>query len=147
MLALGHASGRGHQQRKAEIGGGFGQHVGRVGGLHACRGHGGHVKVVEAHGHVGHDPELGVGLQDSGIDAFAAGGQCPHFALQAAAEFGGGEDVIGLVVVDIEHLAQPGQDFREDGAGHQDGGFAHFSSFCRQWVIWNSRMYKAAPAK
>jgi hypothetical protein len=35
VLGLGHAARRGHQQREAEVGGGFGQHVGRVGDQHA----------------------------------------------------------------------------------------------------------------
>ena len=53
MLAFGHPPGGSEQKRKAEIGRGFGQHIGCIGAQHTGSGHGGQVKIVIAHRHIG----------------------------------------------------------------------------------------------
>ena len=58
VFALADAACRRHQKGEAEVGGGFGQHIGRVGAQHAGGRHGGQIKVVVAHGHVGAELEL-----------------------------------------------------------------------------------------
>jgi hypothetical protein len=130
MLALGHAPRRGHEQRKAEVGRGLGQHVGRVGAQHAGGGHGIHVEIVVAHGHVGDDPELRAGRQHLGVDALAAGGEGTHLALQALDQLRLGPDGVVGVGFDLEVLCQSGEGFREDGAGNQDVGFGHGVKDC-----------------
>ena len=56
-LALAQAPGRGQQQGEGQVGGGIGQHAGRVGQHHAPGRRRGHVHVVEADGQVGHHPQ------------------------------------------------------------------------------------------
>ena len=58
VLALGHPPRRGHQQRKAKVRSGLGQHVWCVGAQDTRSRHGVKVKVVVAHGHVGADFQL-----------------------------------------------------------------------------------------
>jgi hypothetical protein len=87
MLAFRHAPGRGHEQRKAEVGRGFGQHIGRVGALHASRRHGFHIEIVVAHGHVGHDAQPRAGGQKAAVDALAAGGEGSVLVRQACRQF------------------------------------------------------------
>jgi hypothetical protein len=130
MLALGHAARRGHQQGKAEVGRGLGQHVGRVGAQHAGGGHGVHVEVVVAHGHVGADPEARAGRQQLGVDALAAGGEGTDLALQMRASARLGPDGVVGVGFDLEVLCQSVEGFREDGAGNQDAGFGHGVKDC-----------------
>ena len=120
-LALGHAAGGGQQQGKAEVGGGFGQHVGGVGAQHAVCGEGRHIEIVEAHGHVGHDGQLRAGRQQLGADALAAGGQHAVLAPQPPRQLGGRPHLVGGVGFYLEMLAQPLQRFGEDAPRHQHG--------------------------
>ena len=120
MLRLGHAPGRGHQQRKAEVGGGFSQHIGRVAGQHACGGHGRYVKVVETHGHVGANFELRAGGQQGRINALAPSGEGALLTLEFFNELGRRPQHIGLVGGDREMLGQFLQHFREDSASDED---------------------------
>lgn len=57
-LGFGDAARGGHQQRKAEIGGGFGEHVRRVAGQDAGRTQGVDVEIVVAHADVGDGAQL-----------------------------------------------------------------------------------------
>ena len=122
MLALGHAPRRGHQQGEAEVGGGLGQHVGRVGAQHTGGGHGVHVEVVVTHGHVGDDPEMRAGRQHLRVDALAAGGEGARLTLQALDQLGFGPDRVIGVGLDLEVLRQAFDGFTKNGARDQDGG-------------------------
>ena len=128
MLALGQAAGRGHEQCKAEVGRGLGQHIGRIGALHASGGHGVHIKVVVAHGHVGADFEARRSSQQRGIHALAAGGQHSIFVSQARSQLLLRPDHVVGIGFHVEVLAQTVHDVREDRTGDQDAGFAHIQS-------------------
>mgnify|MGYP000984593485 CR=1 FL=1 len=88
-------------------------------------GHGIHVEVVVAHGHVGADFQVGAGVQQGGVDAHAAGGEGALFALQAGDELLGAPLLVGLVGLDVEVGTQALDGLREDRAGHQDLGACH----------------------
>ena len=128
MFALGQAAGRGHEQRKAEVGRGFGQHVGGVGALHASGGHGIYIKVVVAHSHVGHDFQARRGSDEGGVDALAAGGEGAVLVGQPRGQLVGRPDHIIGVGFDLEMLRQALHHLRKNRAGNQDAGLAHFSS-------------------
>jgi len=59
-----------HEQRPGEIGRGLSQHAWRVAHGNAAAGAGGHVDVVEAHGHLADHLEVGCGVQQLIVDAF-----------------------------------------------------------------------------
>mmetsp|Transcript_10626 Transcript_10626/g.43521 ORF Transcript_10626/g.43521 Transcript_10626/m.43521 type:complete len:307 (+) Transcript_10626:465-1385(+) len=108
-LALGHAPGRGHQQRKAEVGRGLGQHIGRVGDKHTTRAAGGHVDVVVAHRHRADGAQLGAGVQQLGADALGAGDEDPGLAAQALAQLLGRQRHLARMQVDLEVRRQAAQ--------------------------------------
>ena len=81
MLAFSHSPCCGHQQRKTKVSGGLRQHVGRIGGLHACGSHGRNVKVVVADRHVGADFQLWASGEHFPINTLATGGENALFAL------------------------------------------------------------------
>ena len=61
-----------------------------------------------------------------GVDALAAGGEGAGLAAAACAiSWSCDQAFVGLVVLDLEVLLEPGDDFGKDGAGDQDAGFAH----------------------
>ena len=115
VLALGHAARGCHHQSKAEVRSGLGQHIRRVGALHAGGGHGGDVEVIETNCHVGANFELRAGLQQLGADALAAGRKSAILSLQALCELLRGPDIVLLVVNDVENRLQLRQHLREDG--------------------------------
>ncbi len=84
MFALGDAPRRGEHQREAEVGGGFGQHVGGVGDGDAARRAGGHVDVVVADRHRAHGLELRAGGNQRGVDRLGGGDEDAVVALQRA---------------------------------------------------------------
>ena len=104
VFAFGDAAGGGHHQRKAKVGGGFGQHIGRVGGQHAGRRHGVNVKVVVAHRHVGADFQVRAGGQHLGVNAVTTGGESSLLALKALGQLSFGPDRVGLVGFNIKVL-------------------------------------------
>ena len=104
MLALGQAPRRGHHQGKAEIGGGLGQYVGGVGAQYTARGHGGQVKIVVAHRHVGANLEVHTGRQHLGVQAVSTRGEDAHLALQFVHQLGFGPGLIVLVGFHIKKL-------------------------------------------
>ncbi|KEH14628.1 hypothetical protein GY15_04125 [Delftia sp. 670] len=124
VLAFGHAAGRGHQQGKAEIGRGLGQHVGGIRALHTCSRHRRHVEVVVAHGHVGHHLQARAGGQQRRIDGLRARGQHSILVLQMPGQFLRAPDHVILVGLDLEVLLQLAHHFGRDGTGDQDAGFA-----------------------
>ena len=94
MFGFNQAPRRGHQQGKAEICRGLGQHIGRIGGQHTGRCHGGHVKVVVAHGHVGANLQVRAACQQLGINALGTGGEHALLALQTVDQLGFGPDCV-----------------------------------------------------
>ena len=125
MFAFRNAPGGGHQQGEAEVGGGFGQHVGRVGSQHAGSAHRVDVEVVVADGHVGADSQAGASCQHLGVDAVAAGGESAGFALQMSDQLRLVPYRVGLVGLDLEMLLQCRDDLGEHGARNQNFEFAH----------------------
>ena len=125
MFALRHAPRCRHQQGKAEVSGGLGQHIGRVGAQHAGSAHGGQVEIVVAHRHVGAQLELRALLQQVGVDLFRAGHEDTDLALQALRQLERRPDHIGLVGFDFKVLAELLQHLSKDGAGNEDGGLGH----------------------
>ena len=125
MLGLGHAPCRGHEQRKTEIGGGFGQHIGRVRALHASGVHRIHIEIVEAHRHVGHHPQVWAGRQQRGVDALAAGRQHAILVGQPARQLGRRQDLVLLVGFDIQCSTQALQHLGKHGPGDKNAGALH----------------------
>ena len=123
MLALGNAARHCHHQREAEVGGGFGEHVGRVADQHAARGAGRHVDVVVANRQAADRAQFGVCGQQCAIDRLRAHHEHAGLALQVLNEFGGRPDHIGLVRRDLEVFAQAIDDVRKHGAADKYGGF------------------------
>ncbi len=118
-LGLAHLPGRGQQQGEAEIGGGLGEHVGRVGDGHAALGASGQIDVIDAHGHGAHDQELRAGIEQGRIDALAAGDEGAVLVGQALAQrLGRGDGVVGRGF-DFGHGTQRLDDVGKHGARHQ----------------------------
>ena len=101
VLTLGNTPGCRHEQSKAKVSGGFGQHIRGVGGQHACLGHGGQVKVVVAHGHVGANFQLWARGQHLGINAVTAGGENAPLALQFGDQLRLAPDFVSLVGLNL----------------------------------------------
>ena len=123
MLALGDAAGRRHQQRKAEICRGFGQHVGRVGAGDAVARHRIDIEVVVADSHVGADLQLGTCGEHRLVDLHAVGGEGAVLALEPADQFIGRPFGIVLVGFDLEMALQFFDRLRKHGAGDEDFRF------------------------
>ena len=104
MFALGDTARGGHHQGKAEVGGGFSQHVWRIGGQHAGRRHRGNVKVVVTHRQVGADFQIRTSSQHLGVNPITAGGESRLLALQALDQLGLGPDSVGLVGLNFKVL-------------------------------------------
>ena len=120
MFTLCQAPGGGHQQGKAEVGGGLGQHVRGVGGQHASSVDRGHVEVVVTDRDVGNNLQLRTCGEQRRIHPLAARGEHAHLALQALGQLLGREHMVGVVHLDIKVLAQSGDHFREHLAGDED---------------------------
>ena len=67
-VGLHQPAGTAEQQRHRLVGGGVGEHAGRVGHLHPRLPGGGDVDVVVAHRHVGDQPQLGIAGQHRTVD-------------------------------------------------------------------------------
>ena len=120
-LAFGHAPGGGHEQCEAKIGGGLGQHVGRVGRLDAGGGHRLQVKIVVAHRHVGANFQVRAGRQQCRVNALAAGGEHTLFALQLVNQLRGCPKRVVLVGSDLKMRLKQRQNLRKNSARDQDG--------------------------
>ena len=125
MLAFRDSAGRCHEQRKTEVGRGFGQHIGGVGALHTSRSHRVQVEIVVTHRHVGHDTQLRAGRQQRRINTLPAGGQRSGLVLQALNQLIAGPIPVFGIGFDREMLRQLVQDLRENGPCNKDGGFLH----------------------
>ena len=125
MLTFSDATSRRHHQRKAKVGGGFGQHIGRIGGQHARGGHGVDVKVVITHGHVGADFEVGTSCQHLGVNPVTTGRESTVLALQALDQISLRPNCISLIRLDLEMLRQALDDFRKNSACDQNFGLTH----------------------
>jgi hypothetical protein len=122
-FALTDAACRGHEKREAEIGRRFSQHIGRVADKHATRRARRHIDVVVADRHAAHRFQARASVEQCRIDALAASDEDAGLALKPADELGLRPDVVGLVALDLEMLAQALHDVRKNGAGDKDGRF------------------------
>ena len=104
MLTFGDAACSRHHQGKAKVGGGFSQHVWRVGGQHAGRRHRSNVKVVVTHRHVGANFQFRASRKYLSVYRVTAGGESRLFALQALDQLGLGPDRVGLVGLNFKVL-------------------------------------------
>ena len=118
VLAFSNAPGGGHQQGKTKVGGGFGQHIGRIGGQYAGSGHGVQVKIVVANGHVGANFQVGASGQYIAVDRVTAGGKRAGLTLQSLDQFSLGPNHIGLVGFNLEMLLQLSNDFGKNCSGN-----------------------------
>ena len=121
MLALGDAPRRGHHQRKAEVGGRFGQHVGRVREQYATCCAGRHVDVVVAGRHAADRAQLRAAIEQGRIDRLRAGDEGADLALQMLGQFVAAPLGIGLVRFDLEVRVQALERFRQDASANKDG--------------------------
>ena len=59
------------------------------------------------------------------VNAVAACGEGAVLVVQAPRQFGGGPAFVSLISLDLKMLLKPGDDFRENGPGHEDFWFGH----------------------
>jgi len=112
----------GHQQREAEVGGRLGEHARRVADRDAARGARGDVDVVVADGEAADRAQLRTRIEQRGVDRLRAGDEDAGLAVQARDHLFARPDVVGVVALDVEVLAQVRHRLREDTTADQDRG-------------------------
>ncbi len=122
MFGLGNAARGRHQQRPAEVGSGFIEHIGRVGDHDAGAGGGVDIDVVIANRHVGDRFQARARGEQLRVHPLAHGREQADLALEPVLQLRGTEDVVVGVVFDVEVLAQAFEHFGKDGARHQYAG-------------------------
>ncbi len=121
---LGDAPRRRHHHRPGRVRGGVVEHFRRVGGENTPLAAGGEIDVVVADRDVAHGLETRGGVDDRGVETIGPGGKDAVLvgepALHLLADQG---RIVLLVVLDLEALAQLGDDVFESGARDQNLGF------------------------
>ena len=131
-LGFAKAPGRCHHQREAEVGGRFGQHVGRIGHQHAACRASRHVDVVVADADIAHRLDRWASIEQCRVDSVAAVAHHALLAVQALLQFVSAPYRVVRVVIDLEVIAQALSDVGEGGSGDEDGGhcLSSFYWFC-----------------
>ncbi len=121
-IPFGDTTGGSHEERPGQVGGGLGQHIGRVGGENASPGALTDVDVVEPHRVVGDDDQIGAGGQELGVHLLGEEGDHPRLAGEPGEQLGAG-DGLGLSSLPQIDIAAGGDGIHDgvgEPAGHQD---------------------------
>ena len=124
-LAFGSAPRRPQQQRKGQVGGGFGQHVGGVAYRNAAPGGLGYIHIVQAHRQLADGAQAGRRVKQGGVhpvhnsgqDAIGGGGTAAHF-VHRWRPFVGPQVNIGNLLHDGQRLGQQRSGDESLGMGH-----------------------------
>src|SRR5882724_6865528 len=123
-LGLGDAPRRRHHYGPHRVRGGVVQDFGRVRGENAPLAAGGEIDIVVADRDVAHRLEARSGVEYRGVEAVRAGGEDAVLVGEPALHLLTDEGrIVLLIVLDVEALAQLGDDVFEGGACHQNLGF------------------------
>ena len=114
VFAFGNSPGCGHHQCEAEVGRRFGQNIRRVADQHPVRGAGGHVGVVVPRRHAAHRAQFRARREQGNVDRLRTGDEHAAHALQPANQPGRRPDIVGIVGLDVEMLAQSCDCIAED---------------------------------
>ena len=124
-LALADSPGGGHQDGESQVGGGLGQYPRSVAHENAPAGGGIHVDVVQSHGHLADNPELGGAVEQVGVHPVHDVG---HHAFRVGYVFGKRLRCRGRFMRPDFHLrglANEFQRFRENLPGHEHPRTVH----------------------
>ena len=125
-VAFGDTAHDAENQRPGEIGGGLGEHVGRVGDDHAQLARRVHVDVVDADRHRRHHLEVWQpGLEHGAIHGVGQQRNQPLLAAHAGHELVVGQERVAIVEIDVAGRFEARQRGRRQPLGDEHGGSGH----------------------